>query len=79
MNAHREPGSDPGEFDRRAQERFLQVLAVRCVVAAVALGILEKEKNIRMTFFRWFWVGLAVGLVTTAIVWAALLVLPMYR
>jgi len=45
----------------------------------VALGILEKEKNIRMTFFRWFWIGLVVGLVTTAIVWIALLVLPMYR
>jgi len=45
----------------------------------VALGILEKEKNIRMTFFRWFWVGLTVGVVTTAIVWVALLTLPMYR
>lgn len=45
----------------------------------VALGILEKEKNIRMTFFRWFWVGLTVGVVTTAIVWVALLSLPMYR
>ncbi len=45
----------------------------------VALGILEKEKNIRMTFFRWFWVGLTVGLTTTAIVWAALSFLPFYR
>jgi len=45
----------------------------------VALGILEKERNIRMTFFRWFWIGLTVGLVTTAIVWLALLTLPMYR
>ena len=45
----------------------------------VALGILEKEKNIRMTFFRWFWIGLTVGLITTAIVWIALLVLPMYH
>lgn len=45
----------------------------------VALGLLEKEKNIRMTFFRWFWVGLTVGVITTAIVWVALLVLPMYR
>jgi Na+/H+ antiporter NhaD/arsenite permease-like protein len=45
----------------------------------VALGILEKEKNIRMTFFRWFWVGLTVGLVTTAVVWIALLTLPLYR
>jgi len=45
----------------------------------VALGILEKEKNIRMTFFRWFWVGLTVGVVTTTLVWLALLFLPIYR
>ncbi len=45
----------------------------------VALGILEKEKNIHMTFFRWFWIGLTVGVVTTIIVWIALLTLPMYR
>jgi len=45
----------------------------------VALGILEKEKNIHMTFFRWFWVGLTVGVVTTVLVWIALLVLPMYH
>jgi Na+/H+ antiporter NhaD/arsenite permease-like protein len=45
----------------------------------VALGILEKEKNIRITFFRWFWVGLTVGLVTTSIVWLALVFLPFYH
>jgi len=45
----------------------------------VALGILEKEKNIRMNFFRWFWVGLVVGLVTTGIVWLALVFLPFYK
>ena len=45
----------------------------------VALGILEKEKNIRMTFFRWFWVGLSVGVMTTGIVWLALTFLPFYR
>jgi Na+/H+ antiporter NhaD/arsenite permease-like protein len=45
----------------------------------VALGILEREKNIRMTFFRWFWVGLTVGVITTGIVWVALLTLPMYH
>lgn len=45
----------------------------------VALGILEKEKNIRMNFFRWFGVGLTVGLITTAIVWLSLLFLPIYR
>ena len=45
----------------------------------VALGILEKDKNIKITFFRWFWVGLTVGVVTTGIVWLALLILPIYR
>jgi Na+/H+ antiporter NhaD/arsenite permease-like protein len=44
----------------------------------VALGILEKERNIRITFFRWFWIGLSVGLITTALVWFALLFLPFY-
>ncbi len=45
----------------------------------VALGILEKERNIKMTFFRWFWVGLTVGIVTTCIVWVSLIFLPFYR
>lgn len=45
----------------------------------VALGILEKERNIRMSFFRWFWIGLTVSLVTTTIAWAALTLLPCYR
>lgn len=45
----------------------------------VTLGILEKEKNIHMTFFRWFWVGLTVGLITTSVVWFALVFLPFYK
>ncbi|MDI6606436.1 MAG: SLC13 family permease [Candidatus Omnitrophota bacterium] len=45
----------------------------------VAIGILEKEKKIRMNFFRWFGVGLSVGLITTVIAWLALLFLPIYR
>jgi len=45
----------------------------------VALGILEKEKKVHMTFFRWFWVGLTVGVITTALVWAMLLFWPGYR
>ncbi|MBN1527256.1 MAG: hypothetical protein JW919_06725 [Candidatus Omnitrophica bacterium] len=45
----------------------------------VALGILEKERNVKMSFFRWFWVGLLVGLVTTLIAWAALIILPIYQ
>jgi len=45
----------------------------------VALGILEKEKNIHMTFFKWFWVGLNVGVITTCVVWLALTFLPFYK
>lgn len=45
----------------------------------VALGIIEKEKKIRITFFQWFWIGLLVGVVTTCIVWLALIFLPIYR
>ncbi len=45
----------------------------------VAIGIIEKEKRIKISFLTWFWVGLAVGLVTTLIVMAALIFLPFYR
>lgn len=39
----------------------------------VALGILEKEAKIKVTFFRWFWVGLIAGVLTTSVVWLFLL------
>jgi len=45
----------------------------------VAIGILEKEKRIKITFLDWFWVGLSVGLITTIIVMIALIFLPIYR
>jgi Na+/H+ antiporter NhaD/arsenite permease-like protein len=45
----------------------------------VALGIMEKERNIRITFFRWFKTGIVIGLVTTVVVWLALVFLPFYR
>lgn len=45
----------------------------------VAIGILEKEKRIKITFLDWFWVGLSVGLLTTFIVLLALVFLPFYR
>jgi len=44
----------------------------------VALGIFEKEKNIQVGFFRWFKIGVTIGLVTTAIAWLMLLFLPIY-
>ncbi|MDD5130059.1 MAG: SLC13 family permease [Candidatus Omnitrophica bacterium] len=45
----------------------------------VAIGILEKEKRLKVTFLDWFWVGLTVGLITTLIITAALVFLPFYR
>ena len=45
----------------------------------VAIGIVEKEKRIKITFLNWFWVGLSVGLITTFIVMIALIFLPFYR
>lgn len=45
----------------------------------VAIGLLEKEKRIKINFFDWFWVGLSVGLVTTFIVMIALIFIPFYR
>lgn len=45
----------------------------------VALGILQKEKKIKIRFFTWFWIGLSVGVATTLVVWVALIVTPFYR
>ena len=45
----------------------------------VALGILEKEKNLRVTFMQWFGIGLTVGIITTVIVWVVLLFTPFYH
>jgi Na+/H+ antiporter NhaD/arsenite permease-like protein len=45
----------------------------------VAIGILEKEKRLKISFLDWFRVGVIVGLTTTLIVMAALLFLPFYR
>jgi len=45
----------------------------------VAIGILEKEKRLKISFLDWFLVGATVGLITTLIVMAALILLPFYR
>lgn len=39
----------------------------------VALGVLEKRKGIVMSFFRWFWIGLVVGGITTTVAYIYLL------
>ena len=45
----------------------------------VALGLLEKEERIKITFLNWFWVGLTVSLITVFIAMLALVFLPLYR
>ncbi|MFH0918450.1 MAG: SLC13 family permease [Candidatus Omnitrophota bacterium] len=45
----------------------------------VAIGILEKEKRLKISFLDWFWVGLTVGVITTLIVMVVLVFLPFYR
>ncbi|MDD5005106.1 MAG: SLC13 family permease [Candidatus Omnitrophica bacterium] len=45
----------------------------------VAIGLLEKERNIKITFLHWIGVGLAVGILTIMIVWACLVLLPIYK
>ena len=45
----------------------------------IALGIMEKEKNIKISCYQWFWIGSMVGIITTSIVWAGLTFLPFYR
>jgi len=45
----------------------------------VALGILEKEKKLKVTFLEWLGIGLTVGIITTVVVWIALLYVPWYR
>ena len=45
----------------------------------VAIGILEKEKHIKIKFMEWLGIGLVVGLVTTAVVWIVLFILPVYH
>jgi Na+/H+ antiporter NhaD/arsenite permease-like protein len=45
----------------------------------VAAGILEKERNIKISFLHWLFVGLIVGVVTVSLVWFCLLFLPIYK
>lgn len=42
----------------------------------VALGLLEKEKRLRINFFHWLWIGLLVGIITISFIWLCLLFIP---
>jgi len=45
----------------------------------VAIGMLEKEKKIKINFFNWFWIGLVVGVTTTFIAFFFITLFPIYR
>jgi Na+/H+ antiporter NhaD/arsenite permease-like protein len=45
----------------------------------VALGILEKERDVKIEFLRWLKIGAVVGIVTTMIVWLFLSIFPFYK
>lgn len=45
----------------------------------VAIGILEKERHTKISFLYWLGIGLIVGAVTVAIVWACLVFSPIYK
>lgn len=40
----------------------------------VAIGILEKERKIKIGFLHWLWIGLIIGIATTAIAWLVLII-----
>ncbi len=44
----------------------------------VALGLLEKEQNLKVPFFEWLKIGLSVGLVSMMLAFAAVILLPVY-
>lgn len=45
----------------------------------VALGILEKERGIKISFFKWLGIGLLSSVVIIIIAWIGILCLPIYR
>ncbi len=45
----------------------------------VAVGLFEKEKRKKIKFVEWLGIGLVTGLLTTAIIWIALSILPMHQ
>lgn len=45
----------------------------------IALGSLEKKRNITISFFSWFKIGFIVGIVTLAFIFIAIILLPYYK
>jgi len=54
------------------------ITAIGSTANIVALGILEKERNIKINFVGWLKLGLIIGLVSMAIAYLALLWVPIF-
>jgi Na+/H+ antiporter NhaD/arsenite permease-like protein len=51
------------------------ITAVGSTANIVALGLVEKERRVHVSFARWLGLGLGVGVVTTAVAWGLLTVM----
>jgi Na+/H+ antiporter NhaD/arsenite permease-like protein len=54
------------------------ITAIGSTANIVALGILEKERKIRINFVGWLKLGLVIGVASMAIAYLALLWLPIF-
>ncbi|MBU1063200.1 sodium:proton antiporter [bacterium] len=45
----------------------------------VAIGLLEKEKQITISFMKWLWIGLLTGVIGFVVSYGAVLLLPVFR
>ncbi|MBN1526577.1 MAG: hypothetical protein JW919_03215 [Candidatus Omnitrophica bacterium] len=54
------------------------ITAIGSTANIVALGVLEKEKGIKIDFIEWLKIGLIVGLVTSIIAYIAIISLPIF-
>jgi Na+/H+ antiporter NhaD/arsenite permease-like protein len=54
------------------------ITAIGSTANIVALGILEKERNIKINFVGWLKLGLVIGIVSMAIAYLALLWVPIF-
>jgi Na+/H+ antiporter NhaD/arsenite permease-like protein len=44
----------------------------------IALGLLEKEQNIKIVFFNWLKVGLVVGIISIVVSYFAVIFIPLF-
>jgi Na+/H+ antiporter NhaD/arsenite permease-like protein len=55
------------------------ITAIGSTANIVALGILEKEKNIKINFLEWLKIGLLIGIASMAVAYTALVTVPIFR